>query len=101
MKDESIWDRRSVGGDDTFTCHEDELERTTSMELRKHLDFALSPNTSEIRVFADKRQSQLTTSTTAAAATATATEVKHKFKRDKRINVAPEATTSRSLRRSQ
>lgn len=57
MKDESIWDRRSVGADDTATCHEDELERTTTIDLRKHLDFALSPNTSEIRVFADKRQS--------------------------------------------
>lgn len=55
MRD-SVWDDRSRMEDDDgeATCRED-LERTASIDLRKQFDFVLSPNTSEIRVFGDKR----------------------------------------------
>ena len=58
IRGESIWDLRSGDGHDedgTATCQDDELERTTSIDLRKQLNFVLSPNTSEIQVFGGKR----------------------------------------------
>ena len=54
MRD-SVWDDRSRMEDEDGATYREDLERTASIDLRKELNFVLSPNASEIRVFKDKR----------------------------------------------